>query len=457
MNLRLTSGRASLVIMAAALATVSCTPDLTVPSFNNPSVDQILDNPGRQGIAAAAQGLLRGTRAAVVERLTWTGALGREGYPMAASGSSLPGIVRDPLDGSSFPGTAMWSEPYRNIRNANLLLGALDGEDALTEAEKNATRGFAKTIQAYDYLALITSRGRLGIPFDIPTDPGAEPAPVLAEAQVYERISALLDDALANLNQGGAAFPFRVHSGLGAFSTPQTFARLNRALKARTEMYRRNWSGVLTALDQSFTDPTGPLSAGAFHPFSTASGDAVNTVFNPGLYYAHPRLRSEAQLRADGSLDRRASEKTRVVPEIVILGVRSNVQFTTYSSGASPIPWVKNEELILMRAEARLQLGNRMGAIEDLNRIRVGSGGLDPLPLDWGGDLVTELLYNRHYSLVWEWGHTWVDMIRYGRLLQIPVGAGDPRLFDAFPFNVNECLPRDVQPTGCQRIEGVRP
>jgi len=451
------AGRALTALLVGATAALSCTPDLTVPSFNNPSVDGILTNPGREGIAAAAQGLLRGTRTTVGEHVTWIGALGREGYPMAATGSSLPGIVRDALDGSSFPGTVLWANPYRNIRNANFLLGAVGGEPSLTETEKEALRGFAKTVQAYDYLMLITTRGRLGIPFDVNVEPGGEPAPILPEDQVLARISALLDEARAHLAAGGGSFPFRVHGGLQPFSTPQNFIRLNRALKARTEMYRENWDAMRTALDESFMDPSGPLSAGAFHPFSTASGDATNPAFNPGLYYAHPRLRSEAQLRPDGSLDRRAVEKTTQVAENVILGVSSNLQFTVYPTPAASIPWVKNEELILMRAEARLHLGNREGAIQDLNRIRVDAGGLAPLPANWTGDLETELLYNRRYSLVWEWGHTWIDMRRYGRLLEIPVGPGDPRLFDAFPFNVNECLPRSPQPAGCQRIEGFFP
>ena len=41
-----------------------------------------------------------------------------------------------------------------------------------------------------------------------------------------------------------------------------------------------------------------------------------------------------------------------------------------------PIPIIRNEELILLRAEARLATGDKAGAIADLNQVRVNSGGL---------------------------------------------------------------------------------
>jgi len=34
--------------------------------------------------------------------------------------------------------------------------------------------------------------------------------------------------------------------------------------------------------------------------------------------------------------------------------------------------------------------------------------------------LLTELLYNRRYSLLWEQGTRWIDARRYGRLNTIP-------------------------------------
>jgi hypothetical protein len=52
-------------------------------------------------------------------------------------------------------------------------------------------------------------------------------------------------------------------------------------------------------------------------------------------------------------------------------GVTGTTKFTIYASQNDPTPILKNEELILLRAEANFQLGNRTAALADVNFIRV--------------------------------------------------------------------------------------
>lgn len=447
-------------VTAILLSTAACS-DLTVPNYNNVSVDELTTNPTAPGIAAAAQGLLRGTRANVGEMVHWLGAFGREGYQMSTTGASLPGSVRDPLTGSNFPGGNLWAEPYRNIRNANFLLGSVDAVTGLTAAQQEAVRGFTKTIQAYDYLQIIVTRDKFGAAIEVNSDPTGDPAPIVSKAEVYAHIIKLLNEGQAHLQSAGTtAFPFRVHSGLRDFSTPASFVRLNRALKARVDVYMDNWDGALVSLSESFLNVNAPLDVGAYHIYTTNSGDLPNPLFRLDRFYAHTRIRDEAQLRADGTRDLRAQNKLNTVTPLTVLGVTSNVQYTTYNGPAARLPWIKNEELILLRAEANLGLGNHAAAAEDINLIRVRSGGLEPLPglaNQSREEILTELLYNKRYSLVWEFGHTWIDMRHYGRLRQIPVTAADPRLFEAMPFPLAECLPRNPQPAGCEEQTGIMP
>src|SRR5690606_41901118 len=85
----------------------------------------------------------------------------------------------------------------------------------------------------------------------------------------------------------------------------------------------------------------------------------------------------------------------------------------------APIAWVTNEELLLPRAEVRWHNGDRDGAIADINLIREHAGGLPPATLTAASstdDFVTELLYNRLYSLMWSQGTRWIDARRYDRL-----------------------------------------
>ena len=450
------------MLTAGLVATVFTACDLTVPDFNNPSVEDLQNNPTSAAIAAAAQGLLFDTRLTAADMVQWVGAFGREVYPMAPTGSSLPGSVRDPWTQTLFVGTQVWAEAYKNIRNANLLLDAL-GAAELPEPDKAAVRGFAKTVQAYDLLHIAVTRRVLGAPIAVGSDPNEPPAPIVSEAEVYGHVVGLLDEAYGEL-QSGISFPFGVTAGLANFSTPGDFARLNRAIKARAEVHRSNWSAALQAVAESFVGTNMPLAYGAQHSWSVNSGDLVNPANRPDLLWANTRFRNEAQARADGSPDLRFQNKFKVVPAYQLLEVSSDLQYTLYESPSAPFVWVKNEELILIRAEANLAMGNRAAAIEDINFVRVNSGGLEPLPDPYTGsddELLDELLYNKRFSLVFEWGHTWIDMNHYGKLLEIPVlgpPSADQRLHDAMPYPLSECLPREPEvPTGCMPRQGYIP
>jgi hypothetical protein len=119
------------------------------------------------------------------------------------------------------------------------------------------------------------------------------------------------------------------------------------------------------------------------------------------------------------------------------------------------VPIIRKEELILMRAEANLGLGNRAAAIADLNFVRTNAGGLPPLPSDFSGDLVTELLYDRRYSLFFEYGHRWVDARRYNRLGELRKQLPTHRVFPLVPIPVDECNQRTAAvPRGCVNVAG---
>ena len=452
----------SRLLTAGLVATVFTACDLTVPDFNNPSVEDLQTNPTSAAIAAAAQGLLFDTRLTAADMVQWVGAFGREVYPMAPTGSSLPGSVRDPWTQTLFVGTQVWGEAYRNTRNANLLLEALAAAE-MPEPDKAAVRGFTKTIQAYDLLHIAVTRRHLGAPVAVGSDPNDDPAPIVGENEVYGHVISLLDEARGDL-QAASSFPFGVTAGLANFSSPGDFVRLNRAIKARAEVHRNNWSGALQAVAESFADTNMPLAYGAQHSWSVNSGDLVNPANRPDLLWANTRFRNEAQARADGSPDLRFQTKFKEVGAYQLLEVSSDLQYTLYESPSAPFVWVKNEELILIRAEANLAMGNRAAAIEDINLIRMNSGGLEPLPDPYPGsddDLLNELLYNKRFSLVFEWGHTWIDMNRYDKLLEIPVlgpPSADQRLHSAMPYPLSECLPREPDvPAGCMTQQGVIP
>ena len=455
LSMRVTS---SIATVAVLLFTSACK-DLVVPDYNNTSLDDLSNNPTPTKIIQASQGLLVGTRTGIGEQngyISLLGIVGRESYNFdSADPRFITEMLVGPLDGGSpaFGGN-LFAAPYRNIRNANILLGAVDKVVGLSAAEKSAVLGFAKTIQALDYLNVINTRDDLGAPLDVNIGPTDDPAPIVAKAAVFTQISTLLDEGLTALNAGGTAFPFALSPGFAGFETPADFVEFNRALKARVEVYRTNYAAALTALNASFLNTSAPLALGAYHSYSTGSGDVQNALLDPTgrAILAHPSIVTDAETKPNGTLDARVLAKVTQLPDPrTVQGVTTDFVFSIYNSTDAPIAIIRNEELILLRAEARYFTSDVVGALSDINLIRTTSGGLAPRgPFTGNADFIAELLKQRRYSLLFEGGHRWIDARRFGLLSTLPLALPTHTVPSRFPFPEAECLARVPAPTqGC--------
>jgi hypothetical protein len=104
--------------------------------------------------------------------------------------------------------------------------------------------------------------------------------------------------------------------------------------------------------------------------------------------------------------------------------------------------------LILLRAEAELGKDGpgSAAALADINTVRTNSGNLPALgSLGTLDQAITELLYNRRYSLLWEQGATWVDARRYGRIVVAANGNHQILGIGELPgFGVGNIAPSDV-------------
>jgi hypothetical protein len=440
----------------AAFAIAGCG-ELTVPDYNNPSIEALEGNPTPTTVAQAAQGMLIGARSYMGAQngyVSLLGILGRESYNFdPADPRFITEMLIGPLDpGSPAFGANLYALRYRNIRLGNTLLDAVDRVSGLTDAEKQAVRGFVMTIQAHDFLMLVNTRDDLGLPIDVAIDPTGPPAPIVTRDAVFARIVQLLDDADTRLAAGGTRFPFSLGAGFTGFNTPATFRPFNRALKARVDIYMGNNAAALTSLAASFLDPNASLDLGAYHVFSTTSGDLDNQLFDPNgrAILAHPSIVTDAQQKADGSPDARLERKVAQLAEPrTVQGVTTDRLFTIYNAPDAPVPIIRNEELILLRAEANIRLGNLGAAETDINLVRARSGGLLPVVLT-AANATDELLYNRRYSLLFEGGHRWIDARRYNRLGQLPRALPTHTVPSRFPYPESECLARDPAPAqGC--------
>ena len=433
----------SIALLLLALGVGACD-DLTIPNYNDPSVENLTSNPTPATLAAAVQGLLDGQRDLTTARVTRLGVWGREGYDLRPEEPRpTTDALIDPID--PINGGLYWNNEYTQIKNVNVILDAVEAVAGLTEAEKEAVRGFAKTMKASAYWQVLITHPGLGIPLDPNPDPTAELTPITPEAEAYDYVFRLYDEAAGHLQNAGDAFPFGLTAGLVLFNTPSEFVKVNRALKARALKYQGRWDDVMAALDESFVNAAAPLDLGAYHTYTTNAGDAANPFFTNTTHYAHPRIRNNAQLQPDGTIDQRALDKTHPIPAFTLLEITVTEDMDVYKSLTAPVPWITNRELLLIRAEANLALGNRAAAIQDVNVVRTEDGGLAPLPADFSGDLLGEILYNKLYSLLWEGGYQYLDMRQYDKLDELPRARPNHKVYPGFPYPRNECLARNLE------------
>jgi len=459
----------SVAALSAALVVAGCNFDIV--NQNAPTDDQLTNNPSRLILARAATGIFSNNFTDVGGDIQIYTIYGREGYNLLGND---PRETGEAISGPQDPGGRAggnWAVKYAAIRSVNIYLRAVSSTVNLTAEEKAASLGFAQTMKAAMFLRLAVRSGTYGLPIDVDRPIDADPAPFVSQDAAFAYVSALFDSAKANLQAAGAtAFPFPIAPGFGSFNTPTLFLQFNRALKARAEVFRATflacgapcWTSAQTALSESFLTRTGlpgSLSLGVYYGYSTAANEPQNPITEPLTsvrYFVHPSLAALVQNQAGGAPDARWSAKTRIVAVRDLNGVSSTIKPVMYNNNAgggsvadlgADIPVIKNEELLLLSAEVNLGLGNKAAAIADIDSVLIRSGGLAATTLTTGSAdaaFVTEILYNRLMSLLWEQGVRWIDARRYGRLASLPLDRAGDAVFPSMIVPAGECDARGL-------------
>jgi hypothetical protein len=435
------------VLLAALLGTGACSTFDLNTSPNSP--DEIGANPSRLAVQVAANGMLIAFRIDFADIALDMGIVARELYRFDGSDPRFTTeLLHGPLDpgGDAFGGDH-WADQYAAIRAGNLILAVLPTATELNDAEKSGVSAYVKTIQALNYLLILNSHTQDSIPIVTDTSVVAEPAPFATNAEAFDNLITLLEEAAAELAAAGPTFSFALPPGFTGFDTPATFLQFNRALRARVAVYRDDFATALTALAASFIDPAGPLDRGVYMDYGTGPGDLVNPhALDPqqGENFAHPSLEAGVQFQVDGvTPDERF--RTKIVPRTITSSndLTSDLGWIRYPSPTTPIPIIKNEELILLRAEAFIGQSDLTNALIDINTVRTRSGLLPELAtLGTPEAALDELLYNKLYSLMFEGAHRWIDARHYGRLGTLPIdrptGMPPDVVFSTLPVPTDE-------------------
>ena len=469
-------------LACATVAMTACNADrLTLPNQNTATQEAAAGATG--ALQLQVTGVFRQLRGGRGAYITSTARFGREGYvysPNEGRNTShyltgLPGENR--LDPSGFA-TGVWATPYGNLRDIYVTRKAVEANALLTAAQKSAAHGALRTVEALELLYIISTRDSLGAVVEVKENP-QDVAPFVSRDSVYNYILNTLDAAHADLLAGGAAFPVTLHNGFAlpgtgsVFNTPSTYAQFNRAIAARAAAYYATsgggaaaWTRAATAMAGSFLNrtpaTTAALNVGVYHIYSLTTGDAANGLDSAATpdFVGHPSLTRDAVsdtviVGTDTTitvLDARYNAKTFTLATEKNapsgLGTPTSVGFRIYKNQSTPVPIIRNEELVLLDAEIRLANGDKAGALANIDAIRTLSGGLPASTLTVASSdaaFVNAILYEKRYSLLGE-GHRWVDARRYGLLGTLPIdlttGANAHFVARVMPVPQAECLSR---------------
>ncbi len=420
------------------LTITSCKID-DIPNPNGPTYDGFEEGATLADLRLLSNGVQAAMRSDIEYYFWTTSIVGRDYYDLNGVDprytGELCGEQGAQLDDAGFLTTRTFSGRYQSVRNANLLITAATNSNAsLSTKQLNGFLGFANTVKAHDLLIVLNQQYQNGIRVDVADLDN--PGPFVSYTEGLAAIASLLEEAANQLADG--EFLFSLTSGFAGFDTPAGMLTFNQAIAARVALYQGDNAGALAKLGNSFLDLTGNYDNGVSLVWGTSGNDRPNPLFNvydQDYFMATPDLVANAEAG-----DARFEQKLDTIPgSQTVGGLTGKYQVQMFGSNVDPLPLIRNEELVLIYAEANIGTNNTAAqtALDDIR----AAAGLAPAvyattpPTD--AELVTQLIHERRYSLFGE-GHRWIDMRRWGMLSAIVVDRPGDVIHEQFPRPASE-------------------
>ncbi|WP_162842703.1 RagB/SusD family nutrient uptake outer membrane protein [Mucilaginibacter pineti] len=335
-------------------------------------------------------------------------------------------------------GETYWRTTYQLLYTINTAIVELTGNKNLTPAVSKRLLGEAYFLRAFCYFYLVNIYG--DVPLVLTPDYVKNIAiPRTSSALVYDKVSDDLAQAEKLLDYNYAA--------LDVTKTTSDRLRPNlaavNALQARVYLYRNNYSAAEAAatkvislsifslgnLNEVFLKNSAE-TIWALQPVTSGYNTVEGQFFklnSDGPDRDHPIYASASFVnsfeKGDGRKTGWLSSVTTTAGDTYFYPDKYKVPFIDGSTEITEYPIVlRLSEQYLIRAEARNEQGNSVGAVADLNAIRSRSRLIptpavpDPLPALRASLSKTELkpliMRERRVELFAEWGHRWFDLKR---------------------------------------------
>ncbi len=417
-----------------ALLFSACTLE-DLPDPNGPSLTGTLNGANLQTMNFLVTGLEAEIRNGRGGFITATGTIARELYDFNSSDPAtlvnLLGKDGTQLTGSEPQLTGTFFARYQAVKSADFILEAVE-DASVTDAQKQGYRAFAYTMRAYALIDVLMLLNDNGVRVDI-SDPD-NLGPWLGKAAGFTAIRQMLDDGFDELT--GAEFGFVLSSGFDGFDTPTTFGEFNRAIAARVALYAGDYDGALAELGDSFLSlNVADLAIGPKRYY--AQTEVLNPIFKtPGQstdqYVVNDRIING--IRGGDTRISKFNPRTTASPRD---GVNGTHETALYATSTDPIDHIRNEELILIYAEANINATtpNFQEAEDALNILNQAYSLADYAGAQNVTELMDELIYHRTYSL-WAEGHAMFDLRRNDLLndTYLPLDRANDLVHTQFPI-----------------------
>lgn len=309
----------------------------------------------------------------------------------------------------------IWSDNYSFIYKANAIIEGLASAEGISETVKSSLLGEAKFIRAFCYFYLVNLFG--DVPFINTTDYKINSTVSrIPSQQVYQEI-------IADLLEAKDALP-------EDYISPER-VRVNKwgvtALLARVYLYNRDWVNSenqattvieqnskysLVNLDEVFLKNSDEVIWQIIPPFNSTYTNEGNIFLRTPTYSALSQKMFDAFESGDERKGKWVGSVTNTNGTFYF--PTKYKEYSANGTGAEYSVVLRIAEQYLIRAEARAQQDNIVGAQADINEIRARAGLLNTTAAD-KASLLSAIEQERQVELFTEWGHRWLDLKRTDR------------------------------------------
>lgn len=351
-----------------------------------------------------------------------------------------------PEDGSF---QSAWSGIYKTINVTNHIIAKAPeiADINLTAEDRNRILGEAHFIRALAYFDLVRAFG--GVPIKLSPTLDIGDGANVTRSSVAETYAQVLND----LEVAEQLLPATVNRIRANKHSAQ-------ALRARYHLYNQQWDQAVSYASSVIDLPaqyklTAPFSAWFKNGVTQTNESIFEIAFSPqntnGLRTPMSLLSRGGEYRFRPTEDVVDALKRDEVggDRLTLIDSTTQSNTTSYagalyyrSPATDPSYILRIAEQYLIRAEAKAQLNDLSGAMEDLNvvRKRAGLPATEALTKE---ELLDAILEERRFEFLWE-AHRYFDLTRTGKLKE-KIEALKPNLtitskLDVFPIPSNEVI-----------------